>query len=434
VVINLTNFFSGTNDSEIIAHQGSTTTNAIAVPGEADIFIFHGTVRNVSISLGGGNDTLSVFTSTLSGGLSITGGGGNDQVYLGAIAPSQQAGFITTSNAVSIGGNLSIALGGGSDSVNFGTPGDTSTDVTVGGNLSICLGNGADTINEILTSVADSESIQAGNGTDFVGVGNVAPGNTLPNADDTLVTVGGTLSVNLGNGSDNVFVGNSEGAGETDVDTGSALIQLGSGGNSVSLGFVNVAKNLSVVDGNGNDRFDSYDVTVGGSLAVAMGNGNDSIIADSTSPVKGSATFALGNGNDFLAYYIFNVGGSLSITLGNGDDAVSQIDSTIGGAESIVTGCGVPNASDDTIVLNNVTAQSANISTGPRAAADVVVEDSSFTSLSVTLGAGAGNLTVQNDTTTHSTNFVGQGKKNTYTDEGGNSFAKLVKSGLTNTP
>jgi hypothetical protein len=440
----------GVNQTEIEGHQGSTPVNS-APNGSITLT---GVTGSVAIQLGNGNVNASFDDLTISKALSIAGGNGGDVVSVGTIDAFNVS---LPSNAITtIKGNVSIALGNGSDLLNLGTLGASSTSLIVGGSLSISLGKGNDVLDEILTSVADSESIQAGNGNDFVGVGDVAPAYSLPYNQDTLVTVGGTLCINLGNGSDSVFLGNPTAVGvsatynsfgaiqvvlgngadnlqQSVTDSGWETIREGGGSDSINLSDANVAS-LRVVGGNGNDNFSSSDVDISGSLAVALGNGTDDLVETDYTYISGSGTITLGNGNDDVLAKYFSTGTSLSITVGNGNDLIDQSDSTIGGNYSITAGCGPQGTPTDLINLLNVTAQNATVSTGSRSTDDVSIQGSSFTNLAVTLGAGAGNLTVSDDTTMHSTHFVGVGKQNTYTDNGGSSFAKLVKIGLTNTP
>ena len=144
----ITTFLNG-NDS--LAFNGATTAPFI---------------QNVSISMGGGADSVTMGTSGTGGAFTITGGvtvvlgnGAADFVSIGngSTDPVTIGGGVTiklgsgerdevivgqVSDGISVGGSVSIILGGGFfDTVYVG---DTDGSETIGGSVTTILGNGAD--------------------------------------------------------------------------------------------------------------------------------------------------------------------------------------------------------------------------------------------------------------------------------------------------
>jgi hypothetical protein len=130
-----------------------------------------------------GNDTVLVRSSgsagSVSGNLSITSGGGNDSLTIGS--------------NVAVHGNLSITLGGGADSV--------IEDAPVLGAMSWQLGNGNDTVT-IGSAPGGQLTWNSGNGNDSVTFGDASnqPGHwnvdmQFGNGNDTLILAGnGTVA------------------------------------------------------------------------------------------------------------------------------------------------------------------------------------------------------------------------------------------------
>jgi large repetitive protein len=271
-------FISGDNKNNEIALQ-STTGGALqlssldgttTINGGSGPFTTSSVTGGVVITFGSGNDVLQVGGSStvtsLPHGLLIILGNGSDQVQI---------------ENTSIGGSVTILGGNGGDTIAVGSP-STTSDVSIGGSLGIFGGNGADTI-----AVFDAD-------------------------------IAYNLIMTDGNGDDHLQVGFDEGLG---------II----GENESATGHVNVGQNLWIMVGNGLDHIAVADVDVTGNLDVLCGNGSDEVLLGAAhTPDTDTSPFTS------LVYGQVTVGNNLSVALAGPCDPFGPlfIEGELGGPPS----------------------------------------------------------------------------------------------------
>jgi hypothetical protein len=172
-----------------------------------------------------------------------------------------------------------------------------------------------------------------------------------PAQTQTVTGVTDDISVNLHDGNDrltmnNVFI------------TGSIIIDMESGNDSVMLGDANVVstqEDLDVDLGTGNDGLDGKRIFIAGDQVLAGGDGNDDLIFDGfASPFTlgtsagGSATWTGGNGDDSVHVIYAFIVGAWTIDLGAGNDVLDVFGSAASGNVTFVGGAGTDGLTVDT--------------------------------------------------------------------------------------
>jgi hypothetical protein len=204
--------------------------------------------KNLTISTGQGNSTVSLGMDTVGGNAAITMGAGND--------------LVNVDDNV-IGGNLSISATTGNDTIALNGP------QTIGGNLSIGLGNGTDTIGiDSTTTVGGDMHITLGNGNDGILDDATVNGNAFFSigAGNDTVTIGnapaGILSWSSGNGNDSVTLGDGTTA---PGEVWNVFMRLGTGNDTLTLGpggtLANPEKLTGFIDMGGPPGGNSFDPT-----------------------------------------------------------------------------------------------------------------------------------------------------------------------------
>lgn len=257
----------------------------------------------------------------------------------------------------------------------------------IGGDLFL---SGDDEANDFSLEAIDNDIVLVGNETlingrsdDFVVARNTdqLPGNIFLNTkggDDQViisenVEIRHSLVVLTGQGNDSVGI-----AGAVN---GKAIINTGSGDDTVAFRDSEINGNLFVNTGSGNDVLSITGSTVGGKLkavtsrgndavvvedsqfstiVVSTGIGNDELVADASS-VSGVFKARMGTGTDVVSMQNMDIEGHSILTLGSGNDVVISQGNDIKGSSVVVGGLGtdqVEFASDNSIDKRNVVVSS----------------------------------------------------------------------------
>lgn len=295
----------------------------------------------------GGANELHLDNVEVMGGLTCTGGAGDDNVYI--------------NGEVDVDLSATFNLMGGANMLQIASDGQ----LWVGRDLTYTGGAGTDSVTGGQVGVDRSATLNLGEGQNTV---------SLQSGGDELLDVGRNLAISGGAGNDSVrFFGS---AGECDIG-GSATFKLGNGSNSLTCdggadgfwtggGFTYtggtgvdsltwneaclvVSRDLTLNLGGGNNAVninpnspgDSPGLGVFGSLNCKTGGGDDSLTfaGQGMFLVSGNATFDLGAGVNSLVLggvTGFDVWGNLAYIGGLGEDTldVQSGDVTVGGSAS----------------------------------------------------------------------------------------------------
>jgi large repetitive protein len=349
---------------------------------------------NVTIKTGNGNDSVVVTGQ----GFDAADGVGEDPL------PAERA---------EIGGKTTIDLGGNGastahlESIDF--KGDVTIkagnrprgvepdeeegefdviDCTITGKLNVTTGNTNDYVLLWGTVVTSDVAIKTGDGTDWVDIWTGEDGEdgeddeVLPTANGTApYFIGGKLSVDIGNGYGGIWLGYSIG-GDTTLRAGNAPTPNDDDWNYISVYWADLGGKLTINTGNGGWRVALIDADVAGDVSIATGSGDDEVSLwgggeDDDDDVLfaatdgdsrgfgGNVTIKTGAGEDTVAAaFVSRIVNNLSIDTGNDMDfvALQKVEAT--GNVTVKTGNG-----DDVIVCaevsaNNVTLDSGNASKG----------------------------------------------------------------------
>ncbi|QDT54222.1 hypothetical protein Pan44_22490 [Caulifigura coniformis] len=273
------------------------------------------TVKNVTLSLGNGNNTVSISDAVIEGKLAITTGNGEDTIRVASIAS-----FGTSTSVTTLNGPVTINTGSGADSIiiRCDTAFDSSTAfITLNGPLTINTGNGDDRV--VFESFAAFD--QAASTLTLNGIVKVTTGN-----DNDLIDVvadGGFDSAFADFDVNNHFTINS-GSGDDGISVRTADFLGGHG----DLDF---SRNLTIAAGNDDDEVwigsSSSDIAIGGILRVTTGSGIDDLTVErvqQTSSV-GSNSFSMGNDLDTVRIRASVFAAATSTNLGSGNNNVLEI-------------------------------------------------------------------------------------------------------------
>jgi len=219
------NWLSGPLTCAEAAVTGGPGNNQVGIAGTLAV------TRSLRVSLGNGNNQLTVGGGRVGGEVSYTGGTGDDRVDVGEVAVTR---------------DLKIALGAGSHTQQVNCiPANNLADVVVGGNLTVT-GTSATTVTLRRLRLAGDLSVTTGAGTDAVYI------------DDS--DVNGDTRMRLGAGADAVY-----------VETTDAFVLF----NAVKFG-----GSLFVDGGDGDDQVHLWNpggqrVLVGGNVALIGSGGSD---------------------------------------------------------------------------------------------------------------------------------------------------------------
>ncbi|MFM7073196.1 MAG: hypothetical protein ACKO38_15525 [Planctomycetota bacterium] len=360
----------------------ATDNNRYAVIGidtdvnrSEDPFVTTRAVRNILVSLGGGNDVLLATNDaaavsdllndsfefdladrdidvealqdaiddvdpaeafSVPGNLTIMSGQGGDVVGIAGL----------------VGGNLVTQLSDfGSDAANYfvfdgleppedeysvgagvvltgGSQGDSVaiTNARVKGRVTADLGNGANLMVVTASQVGTTLTYTGGTGSDTVATGDVEVGLSMAvvtrDGDDEVYTaieavgatkVGRFLSIDTGAGADIVAV-----TGEV----GSSLsITTGDGDDEISVVETKVDASVTINSGSGNDTVEVTDLDVARIFQAYLGTGNDGLTGTNWK-VGSSVQIDAGAGNDEVSLSEIEVERYFTVLLGSGDDSL----------------------------------------------------------------------------------------------------------------
>lgn len=273
--------------------------------------------------------------------------------------------------------NVSISLNGGDDRLTIGgeeEPVDVTTSaeeheeedpqLKIAGWLFVATGTGDDVVRMSFTEVAKDVTIITDGGDDAVDLGR-GPGFGGEDHVEPAPTLVATVETAEENGH--------EGGGPpSDVRIGGSLtIITCAGDDGVKVGFTDVQKNVTISSGLGNDDIVTgrgpvhnvhgpgeeevaaaastaeaghaggrpADTHFGGVFTVLSGQGDDMVVIRNTD-VRESAFFVTDGGNDALALDNVGIGGCTSILQGFGDDVLLIRGSDFGKAAIAFTGMG----------------------------------------------------------------------------------------------
>jgi hypothetical protein len=313
---------------------GNVTYMAAAGNVFDDLNVVSATVGgNLSLAVGGGQNTVRLKGATINGNLSMTAGAGADRVEL------------TESDDIIVGGSATIGLGDGNNAM----VGIALHQIQVGGTFTYTGGGGNDTFdldgsgsglsvgtdarftfgNPLVfdANTATFESIAAGRNVTFIGgIGSDAV--TVSGA----IIAGLNVTANLGEGT-NSFTSNQLGV-STSAIAGGFNYTGGAGGDTVSLDGTTIGKNIAIALG----------ASSGDPQAVNVGTHGPGGVQ-----VLGSVKVNGGSGADVIVLRRMYVGNMLNVTTGGGVDIVGLDDMDVAGATTIDLGAGA-----DTLLIESI--------------------------------------------------------------------------------
>lgn len=294
-----------TENGSVVATRNGVTRSLIVTLGKhtaTDVTINLGglaTVKNVSVYLGNGVNSLSVVNGTITGFLAVVGGGKADTVVLG-----------DGSIGLTINGFTTVNTLGGADSFT------ANSGVTLKGKLSsthvenVSFNAGS--------AVQKNTFIVGGRGGNTVNLNGTMNGGVWftgsMNADTVNASgvIGTSLSLFLLGGADSANLGGSIGAnlrvfsapfgGAKTVNVGgtvgnNAIIQLGNGADIVNFTGA-VANTLFVHTGRGADTVKFFDASTASIANVNLGWGNDMFCLEALAAITGSGKVNGDKGSD----------------------------------------------------------------------------------------------------------------------------------------
>jgi hypothetical protein len=242
----------------------------------------------VNVSMGGGDDSVSVSNATFKLALSIETGAGNDTVLVGSPAgPTEAVAGAASGANVNARGALNIFTGSDNDTVRV-------ADVAVGGFLNIATLGGDDTVQLGVAATPGLAATAAEGAPASVRAGlaiDVALGEGTDSAQVNSASAWGAVNVGGGGGGDQI--------GLTAVRAASLLV---SGGLDGSADVVNVsgARAFAAVIGTGGgaDQATIADSTFT-ALEVAMGGGDDALTASNVTARQALLSGGEGSGDQW---------------------------------------------------------------------------------------------------------------------------------------
>lgn len=311
------------------------TADADTINNQSDPYFSPAGIKNISISLGEGADTVQNSNDlTILGSVTIHGGNGANAVIFGHVnvgknltiinGSATSAAIATTLQKMEVGGKLTVTSAGGdtefylgesvikeSVAVHNGAGEDQNQvdHVNVGGNMTLNNGHGSSLGVAGFTAMVshDNPNSIAGNLTL-----TYLDGNQTASKTDTLedLVVGGNLAIHHGTGKFQMEIDGVVLAAPVEV-AGSVTID-GTGANSILVGYANqhagmvVGKNFTVQLGAGADVFFLEELKVRGTTTLALGDGDNSLTLDD-SYFGGAVQMTSGNGADVFKIETENV-------------------------------------------------------------------------------------------------------------------------------
>ena len=314
-----------------ITYSGLTALNLSLGSGDDTLLISSTSSAGTTVNGDVGADTFNVRANT--GALNLNGGSGNDIFNIGSTMP-------TTGGTVNdIVGLVTINGGGNSDTINVDDTGDTASNT---GSLTATSLTGLGLGNGINYSAVETLNISLGSGGNTFSIHNTneSTATTLNSgsAADTVNVLAdaGVTNVNGQGGDDIINVQSTNGTTTVNTGSGTNTVNVGSLAPTLSGGIVDEIQGALTVTGNGNDTLNVDDT---GSEGNKTGTLTDSTLTglamgESGITYSGLATLniSLGSGND--AFTINSVWPTTVMTI----DAKSGTDlATLDFATDVVT-------------------------------------------------------------------------------------------------
>lgn len=303
--LTITGATSGADVADFIEVYGDGTTGHVTIDvnggtlaGDSDgVKSFTG-VKNIVFNGGAGNDELDVYDLSITGNVTANGGAGDDNLYV-----------YSYGDDVFIGGSVSLTAE--DTEVWAGSYGD---DVTIVKNVTL---NGG-------TTNGDYQGIYTYYGTDIFIGGSVAMNGGAGSGDYAEIYNYDTITDSYGYGNGPV-----------------ALQGFNGYGYSISASSINIAGNVTINGGAGNDYgvIENYanavygEINIGGNVTFTGGDGIDSMGVrnfgyGSSVAIGASVVMNGGNGNDFMGIDNYSYG--TSVTVGgnvtvHGNDGVDTL-------------------------------------------------------------------------------------------------------------
>jgi hypothetical protein len=219
-------------------------------------------------------------------------------------------------------------------------PNGTAFPKPANGNLSVNLKGGDDviTVNATGAFTANNVTVDTGSGNDKVSVLRAAGGS---------YDIKGSVSLDTGSGDDDVAV--TDVVKQAGAQTAAAFIAIANDTAATGNQTINVAKNLKISTGNGNDSVGLLGVEVKGNLKIHSGFGHGDNVGVSNVRVGGNMDLIYGDTN---AISNVTVVGKLEADSGTGDDTFAlynvkagQIDINLGSGRDQIALSGVTSVS-----------------------------------------------------------------------------------------
>jgi len=299
---------------------------AIADANPAEMFSVPG---NLTIHGGQGGDVVGIAGSVggnLLAQLSDFGSDASNYFALNGMAPPE--------DEFSVGNGVTIIGGSQSDSVAI-------ADASIRGRVTADLGNGANLFVATTSLIGTTLTYTGGAGADIVATGEVS--------------VGGGMAVLTRGGTDQVFTA-IETVGATTVGR-SLSIETGAGADVVGVS-ATVANSITVNTGDGDDEIAMFETLAGGSIVIMAGSGDDIV---EVSDIETDRVFnaLLGLGNDVFTGATWTVNQAVSIDAGSGNDEVNLENLSVEMVINVLLGSG-----NDSLAIATSTAASIFVSGG----------------------------------------------------------------------
>ncbi len=336
--------------------------------------------RNVRIQLAGGDDVVIIGGETheeplIEGSLAslmVTDGDEEPRLMLpGKLYINTGAGNDTVKiSFVDIGGSLQIITQAGDDTVDIGRGpgfgdheeadelvvstiedesddgGGPPVDVTVGGVATINTSSGADEVKVAFTSIGSNLLVNAGCGNDYFvtgrgpirgehGSGELKDGVPSDESRPADTFIGSSLTVRMAGDDDFVLLRNTEVANQLSV-------VAGLGNNDVGTQNVMVLGTATFSSGNGDDTFALLESLFDDRVSVRTGAGNDSLYVAATE-IYGQISAYFGAGNDAFVTEKADLMGGLRVLAQAGDDEVQMLKTVCDGTSTLHGGAGFDN-------------------------------------------------------------------------------------------
>ncbi|WP_145029989.1 hypothetical protein [Caulifigura coniformis] len=246
---------------------GITTLNVRLGAGDDTVSVLGSlNLKNVTFNLGDGDNSLSVGAGmNVTGKLSVTGGTGDDTVsFEGSIAKSASISLGLGNDQISLLGtsfssSVTINTGAGADLV---TIDETSLGVDASFNNTLTINTGEDNDEVSIRNAATKRiTLNTGDDDDIVDLENITANGTLSlqtgagadilNLVSVTQTASGTNTINVGTGADAVVIAQSSLKANTNIDLGTGIINTLSVDDTSFAGTFNLNTNGGVQTGVG---------------------------------------------------------------------------------------------------------------------------------------------------------------------------------------